>query len=108
MQTGNLFADAASPHEGERFDTLLSHGNLVIERILSSARIQPQVYVQAQDEWVLLMRGEAVIQVDGKSIVLKEGDYVFLPAGVPHQVERASEGAMWLAVHLHPQQADGR
>lgn len=102
MQTGNLFADAASPLEGERFDTLLTHKNLVIERILSSSRIQPQEYVQAQDEWVVLMRGEAELTLGGKPVVLKEGDYLFLPAGVPHRVERASDGAMWLAVHLHP------
>lgn len=102
MQTGNLFADAASPLEGERFDTLLTHKNLVIERILSSSRIQSQEYVQAQDEWVLLIRGEAELTLGGKPVVLKEGDYLFLPAGVPHRVERASDRAMWLAVHLHP------
>ncbi len=102
MKTGNLFTDAAVPLEGERFDTILNHKNLVIERILSSSRIQPQEYVQAQDEWVVLMKGEAELTVDGKPVILKEGDYLFLPAGVPHRVEHASEGAMWLAVHLHP------
>jgi cupin 2 domain-containing protein len=103
MQTGNLFIDATSPPEGERFDTILSHRNLVIERILSSSRIQPKEYVQTQDEWVVLIRGEAELALGGKSITLKEGDYLFLPAGVPHRVECASEGAMWLAVHLHPE-----
>jgi cupin 2 domain-containing protein len=106
MKTGNLFTDAASPEEGERFDMILSHRNLIIERIISSSRIQPQEYVQAQDEWVVLIRGEAELTADGKSIALKEGDYLFLPAGVPHRVERASEGAMWLAVHLHPERPD--
>jgi cupin 2 domain-containing protein len=36
MPTGNLFADAAPFSAGERFETLLSHKNLVIERIVSS------------------------------------------------------------------------
>ena len=104
MRIGNLFTDAAPPHEGERFDTILSHRNLVIERIVSSATVAAQEYVQAQDEWVLLVQGEAVLQVAGESILLKSGDHLFLPAGVPHMVTHTSAGAMWLAVHLHPEQ----
>lgn len=103
MEVGNLFTDTASPREGERFDTILSHKNLVIERIVSSSIISPQEYVQPQDEWVLLIQGEAVLQVAGKPVALKAGDHLFLPAGVPHIVERTSEGAMWLAVHLYPE-----
>lgn len=105
LTKGNLYTDSGIPHTGERFDTLLRHRNLVIERIVSSARIVPQEYVQEQDEWVLLVRGEAALLLDGKPVMLCEGDYLFLPAGVPHSVERASEGAMWLAVHLHEESA---
>jgi len=105
MQIGNLFTDAASPQKGERFDTIISHRNLVIERIISSSGITPQEYIQPQDEWVLLVRGEADLRVDGKLVTLKAGDYLFLRAGVPHRVERTTEAAMWLAVHLHPEQS---
>jgi cupin 2 domain-containing protein len=107
MQSDNLFKDAASPQEGERFDTLLRHRNLHIERIVSSSRIAPQTYAQPQDEWVMLVRGQARLQVNGKPILLNEGDYVFVPAGTPHSVENASEGAMWLAVHLYPEGVPG-
>src|SRR5688572_16067346 len=103
MRTGNLFNDATAPPQGERFDVLLDHRNLVVERIVSSAGITPQESVQPQDEWVVLIQGEAVLQIAGETMSLKAGDYVFLPAGVPHRVERTSHGAMWLAVHLHPQ-----
>lgn len=103
MHVSNLFSDAAAPRQGERFDTLLSHRNLQIERIVSSTAITPQQYVQAQDEWVLLVRGEAVLQVAGERVALKAGDHLFLPAGVAHSVERAAEGSLWLAVHLHPE-----
>ena len=102
MQTGNLFTDAAPPHDGERFDTILSHRNLVVERIISSAVIHPCEFVQTQDEWVLLIEGGAVLKVAGETVSLKPGDYLFLPAGVPHTVERTAEGTVWLAVHLHP------
>jgi cupin 2 domain-containing protein len=106
MPNGIFFADATPPSEGERFETLLQHRNLVIERILSSAAITPSEYVQAQDEWVLLAHGEAEMQVAGKTVALAAGDYLFLPAGTPHTVLRVSEGAIWLAVHLHPEQTE--
>jgi cupin 2 domain-containing protein len=104
MQTDNLFTDATPPQKGERADTILNHKNLIVERIVSSAAITPQEYVQAQDEWVLLVQGEAVLQVAGESVLHKPGDYLFLPSGVPHTVVRTSEGAMWLVVHLHPEE----
>ncbi|MBS4096172.1 MAG: cupin domain-containing protein [Sulfuricella sp.] len=105
MPTGNLFADAVPPQVGERFEMLLQHRNLVVERIVSSAAITPCEYVQPQDEWVLLAQGEALLQVAGKPVSLKSGDYLFLPAGVPHSVAQVSEGAIWLTVHLYPEQA---
>lgn len=104
MHIANLFSDAAPPQKGERFDEILRHKNMVVERIVSSSRITPQEYVQRQDEWVLLVQGEATLRVAGETVTLKSGDYLFLPAGIPHTVEHTSEGAMWLAVHLFPAQ----
>lgn len=98
----NLFTDAVSPDQGERFDILLQHRNLVVERIVSSAHITPQTWAQPQDEWVLLLSGQARMQVDGQTVDLVVGDSLFLPAGLPHSVLRTAEGTTWLAVHLHP------
>ena len=100
MRIGNLFAETQAPPEGERFETLLSHKNLVIERIVSSAGMTPAQYDQNHDEWVALLQGEATLEVSGETVALRSGDYLFLPAGTPHTVQRASEGAVWLAVHL--------
>jgi cupin 2 domain-containing protein len=99
---GNLYEGALPPADGERFEPLLQHRNLVIERIISSATTTPTEFVQAQDEWVLLVQGTAVLDIDGATKSLKAGDYVFLPAQTPHTVKQASQGALWLAVHLHP------
>jgi cupin 2 domain-containing protein len=101
MKSGNLFEDCSPPGDGERLDVLLAHRNLVVERIVSSANITPKTYVQSQDEWVVLVRGEAEIEVAGEAVALKCGDHLFLPSGTEHVVRSASEGAMWLAVHLH-------
>ena len=102
MQSSNLFADAAPPNQGERFETLLQHRNLVVERIVSSQHVTPTDYQQPQDEWVVLLQGRATLTVAEKRVELQAGDYLFLPAGVAHRVEQVSQGAVWLAVHLHP------
>jgi cupin 2 domain-containing protein len=102
MVDGNLIAGAAAPRSGETFLELLKHRNLLVERIVSSARTTPQCYVQAQDEWVVLLQGEATMDIDGRTETLQSGDYVFLPAGTPHTVQSTSEGALWLAIHLYP------
>lgn len=99
---GNLFTDSQPPAEGERFETLLQQRNLVVERILSSGRQEAVDYVQEQDEWVMLARGEARLNLAGELIELVAGDYLFIPAKVTHRVEFASAGALWLAIHLHP------
>ncbi|KQZ44337.1 cupin domain-containing protein [Duganella sp. Root1480D1] len=102
---GNLYEDALPPATGERFDTLLSHQGLVIERIVSTSKIESQEYVQEQDEWVVLLTGEATLEVAGRKVQLKAGDYLFLPARTPHTVRQVSDGALWLAVHLHGRSA---
>ena len=98
---GNLYKDVLPPEKGERFDTLLSHQGLVIERIVSTSKIESRQYAQEQDEWVVLLTGDAVLDVAGREVALRAGDYLFLPARTPHTVLRVSDGAMWLAVHLH-------
>lgn len=102
IKPGNLKNDAAAPPSGERFDTLLRHRNLQVERIISSRDMAPTEYTQDQDEWVLLVEGAATLEVDGQIVPMKSGDHVFLPAHTPHMVLEASQGAMWLAIHLHP------
>jgi cupin 2 domain-containing protein len=96
----NLFADAEPPAQGERFDTVLRSERVTIERIVSSDRPEPAIYDQAGDEWVVLLRGTAVLEIDGVPHALAEGDHVHLPAHRPHRVLRTSAGALWLAVHL--------
>jgi cupin 2 domain-containing protein len=100
VHVGNLFEDDATPATGERFDVLLQQRGLTIERIVSSAATTPTEYVQPQDEWVVLLRGDATLDVAGTPVELHAGDYVFLPSGTPHTVQRVSDGALWLAAHL--------
>ena len=93
---------ADAPAEGERFEQLLAHRNLVVEQILSAAADTPEPYLQEHDEWVAVLAGEAALEVEGEGLELAPGDWVFLPAGVAHTVLRTAAGTSWLAVHLHP------
>ncbi|TNF36722.1 MAG: cupin domain-containing protein [Deltaproteobacteria bacterium] len=104
----NLYDDDAAPPEGERFEVLRQVGPVVIERIVSSASPGPGLYVQAQDEWVVLVRGTAVVELDGEPHALAAGDHLFIPARTPHRVRETSAGALWLAVHVHPDEAAAR
>jgi cupin 2 domain-containing protein len=103
MHVANLFDQADPPVVGETFETLLRHRNLHIERIVSSASPEPGTYVQAQDEWVMLVKGRARLRIGDEAVDLQAGDHLFLAAGTPHSVESTEEGSMWLAVHLHPE-----
>lgn len=96
----SLYRDDAPPDSGERFDVLQRIGPVVIERIVSSASPEPGIYVQTQDEWVVLLRGSAVVEVAGVPVTLAPGDYIFIPAQTPHVVRETSAGALWLAVHV--------
>ncbi len=56
---------------------------------------------------VVLLRGEATVEMAGRIHALSTGDHLFIPAGTPHVVKSTSDGALWLAVHLHPDAAPG-
>ncbi len=95
-------SDRLSPHE--HFDTLIAAGAIKIERIISIGQTTPagEWYDQAQDEWVILLQGNATLSyADGSEVDLHPGDYLHLPAHCRHRVEYTSSEppCVWLAVH---------
>jgi cupin 2 domain-containing protein len=104
-QRGNLLVDAEPPADGERFETLARCRNVAVERILSSPRPDAGEYRQAQDEWVALLQGRAVLELAGEPVELVTGDWLLIPAGTPHRVIATSgePPCLWLAVHIHPE-----
>lgn len=88
----------------EHVDCLAWGAGLRIERIISMGHTSPEDfwYEQELDEWVVLLQGEATIGfADERTKVLKPGDWLFLPAGLRHRVDRTSitPPCIWLAVH---------
>jgi cupin 2 domain-containing protein len=98
---GRLAGPAGAPAAGEVVRRLAAVRNLVVEEILSGALPAPVEYVQEQDEWVALLAGQARLEVAGETHELGPGDWLLLPAGVPHTLLETEPGSAWLAVHLH-------
>ncbi len=109
MTPTNIFDRLPCPAAGESFEEILRHRNLVIERIVSSAHPEPNLYDQTQDEWVLLVQGQATLELAGETLDMGPGDHVLIPAHTPHRLLRTSQQppCLWLAVHLYPCQAPG-
>ena len=96
----NFFEYSDVPHGAEKCDTLFEKSNITVERIVSSGTQPVASFLQAHDEWVLLVSGEAEMTVNGEHVLLKAGDTLHLPAGVAHEVLKTSVHALWLAVHI--------
>ena len=95
----NIF-DTITPKDGETFTTLLEHKNIKINRIISSSNVKPIEYIQEEDEWLVLLEGEATLHIEGKEKILTKGETLFIPAKVPHTVLKTSHETVWLTVHI--------
>ncbi len=101
----NFFEDIPDSSTGEVFQDILKTGNVRIERIVSSGQASPPGfwYDQEWDEWVLLLKGAAVVKFyDNKFYNLLPGKSLFIPAGRKHRVESTSLECetIWLAIHI--------
>ncbi len=105
MKLNNLFSEIPDARADEVFDAILRTNNFKLERIVSWGQATPpgRWYDQDTNEWVILLRGSAVLHFEGEpeKIVLKPGDYIHIRAHQRHRVEwTAPEGeTVWLALH---------
>ncbi len=100
---GRLLDPSETPATGETIAEVLRIGIVVVEQILSGEVEGPLDYLQEQDEWVVVLRGTAVLEVGGQRVDLGAGDWVLLPAHVPHRLVGVEPGTNWLGVHVHPE-----
>jgi len=95
----NIF-DYTTPEIGEDFKSLFKSENIDIIRIVSSNTLEDKLYIQDVDEFVILLEGEALLEVEGKEVILKKGDTLFIPSNVPHRVLKTKKGTLWLAIYM--------
>lgn len=94
----NLHTGIAPSLDSEIFTPLHQNGAVRIESIRSWLAAPGELYDQEEDEWVVLLEGEADLEIDGIRHRLGRGDSVFLPRHTPHRVVWTSQNALWLGV----------
>lgn len=97
----NLFATSQTSQTEEIITTLLQTPHLQLERIVSYGTPSESGFWYDQDksEWVLLARGEAMLEyITGEVVSLKAGDFLLIPAHQEHRVRSCSQDALWLAL----------
>ena len=101
----NILSQLPEKLKDEQFTELLTAPDLRIERIVSTGHRTPsgEWLEQNQNEWVLLIQGEAALRLENfpEALHLRQGDYVLIAAGQRHRVEWTSSvpPTVWLAVH---------
>jgi cupin 2 domain-containing protein len=89
----------------ERLEELCRSKSFRIERIVSDSHVSPAGFWfdQLEDEWVLVVQGEAEISLldPDETIHLSPGDWLMIHAHRKHRVEATSREpvTIWLAVH---------
>ncbi|WP_456480527.1 cupin domain-containing protein [Nautilia sp.] len=89
------------PLDGEFFETFIKHKNVEIKKIVSNTLKTPRTFIQEEDEFVVLLKGCAKIEINGEIKKLKAGDWLFIPANTPHTLIKTKKTAVWLAVHIY-------
>ncbi len=88
----------------ELTETLEETKNVRIERIVSHGHASPKGfwYDQDENEWVIVLKGQAKLRLEGKNepMEMGPGDYLNIPAHQRHRVEWTTpdEPTIWLAV----------
>lgn len=94
----NIYHTQEPKENSETFVTVFQNNSLKIESIRSWLKAPGEVYNQEQDEWVLLVRGEASLQISEQVLNMTKGDCCFIPRHTKHQVLSTSNDALWLGV----------
>ena len=99
---GRLSASSDAPDVGERTEDIVRVGDVAVEQILSGKLSAPLDYTQDHDEWVVVLSGGAVLELGDERLHLRRGDWVLLPAHIPHRLVETAPATSWLAIHFAP------
>lgn len=100
----NIFENIPASLPDEFFEEIVAKRGIRIERIVSYGHTTPQNewYDQSTEEWVMVLRGEAILSFfDGDDVKMRAGDYITIPAHKKHRVSwtKPDEETIWLALH---------
>jgi cupin 2 domain-containing protein len=104
MIADNIFNDIPLELNCELLTSIYRAKNLRIERIVSLGHCSPRDfwYDQDEDEWIIVLEGDASIQFANQPelVQLKPGSYLHIAAHVKHRVSHTNptRHTIWLAV----------
>lgn len=102
----NLLNDLPADLRDEHLSQLFTGKSFRIERIVSLGHASPRGfwYDQPQDEWVVVLQGEArlLFEDEAKPRVMKPGDHLHIVSHRKHRVEWTTPDGptVWLAIHF--------
>lgn len=98
----NVFENIIIDKSKEQFFELLKNDNIKIEKIVSNGQSSPINfwYEQEKNEFVLILKGNAIIEYESSELTLEEGDYINITAFTKHRVKYTNKQkpTIWLAV----------
>jgi len=98
----NIFENIIIDKKQEQFFELIKNDNIKIEKIVSNGQSSPINfwYEQKENEFVLLLKGNAILEYKDKEVILKEGDFINIPAFTKHRVKYTNEKepTIWLTI----------
>ena len=98
----NLWEIPVGLLQQEQIDALWTAKGARVERIVSIGHTSPDGfwYDQSEDEWLVLLQGEAVLQFEEGEKRLQAGEILLIPAHQKHRVAftTADPPCIWLCV----------
>ena len=98
----NIFENIIIDKGKEQFFDLIKNDNIKIEKIVSNGQSSSVNfwYEQEKSEFVLILKGDAILEFEDEEIELKEGDYINIKAFTKHRVKYTNKDkpTIWLAV----------
>jgi cupin 2 domain-containing protein len=98
----NFFKDIPDNLQKELFETIFKTDKFRIERIVSDGHNSPEEfwYNQDENEWIIVLKGNAEIEFEDEIVTLKKGDYQNITKHKKHKVKSTSkqEKTVWLAI----------
>jgi len=95
----NIFDIPKGDMPKELVGTLLQNKNVRIERIVSKGHTTDW-FDQDEDEWLVLISGDAKIEFENDDITLTAGDTMLIPKHQKHRVVKTTE-CIWLCIFIN-------
>ena len=104
ISISNIFELVPADISDELLENIVSSASMRIERIISKGHASPASgwYDQDEHEWVIVLKGEAKIEIANQALVhLVSGSYLNIPAHTRHKVSWTDPDTetIWLAIY---------